>query len=335
MHPIPPTPIAVLTGGYSAEAPVSRKSAAMVMNNIDRNRWAPTLVHIDPDGWWAEVEGHGRLPIDRLDFSIQIPGQASKHQFAKVLIMVHGTPGENGRLQAYFEMIGMPHTNGSPRSMALTFHKGWTTTLLRSEGIPVAQGMLLRPGTPLPEPSTFGGFPCFVKPNEAGSSFGVSLVEGPEEFQKAVDFAFNACAEEASVLVESMLPGREFSVGVIPSESDWNQPQALPVTEIVAHAAFFDYAAKYQGASDEITPADIPSNIAAAMQATALSVYNITECRGMARVDMKWEANGNMPPAVIEVNTIPGFTEHSLVPQQAEHIGLSRKELINRILGAA
>lgn len=326
-----PRSLAVLTGGYSAEAPVSRKSAAMVMANIDRDRWSPTLVHIDSDGWWAELPGFdARFPIDRVDFSVALP-DGGRLLFEKVLIMVHGTPGENGRLQAYFEMIGMPHTNGSPRSMALTFHKGWTTTLLRSQHIAVARSVILFPGDPLPDPSAHDGFPCFVKPNEAGSSFGVSRVDTAEDLQAAIDHAFAECTEEGNILIEAFLPGREFSVGVIPSAADWQRPEVLPVTEIIAEGTFFDYAAKYQGASQEITPADIPADVAAAMQATAVDVYRVTECRGLARVDMKWTPG--TPPAVIEVNTIPGFTEHSLVPQQAAHIGLSRTELINRILG--
>lgn len=334
-----PRTLAVLTGGYSAEAPVSRKSAAMVMAHIDRTRWQPILIDITPSGW-AVADGRGTT-LNRADFTLHHP-DGSIQPFDGALVMVHGTPGEDGQIQAYLDLLAIPHTNGSPRSMALTFHKGWTTTLLRSAGIRVADSVMLQAGDPIDHQAItdhVGGFPCFVKPNEAGSSFGVSRVASAEELPQAIATAFAACHGPGGILIEALLPGREFSVGVIPgapSPSDSDNPpspEALPVTEIISEADFFDYAAKYEGASQEITPAHIPEAIAAEMQALALRVYHITECRGLARVDMKWsEAEMDLGPAVIEINSVPGFTEHSLVPQQAEHAGISRMELINRIL---
>lgn len=315
--------LAVLTGGYSSEAPVSRRSAGMVMDNIDRSKWAPVLVNIDREGWWADINGEP-VALDRNDFS------AGGLRFDGALIMVHGTPGEDGRLQAYLDEVGIPHTNGSPRNMALTFHKGWTTALLRTHGIAVADSVMLLPGE-TPDVASIeaavGGYPCFVKPNEAGSSFGVSRVAAANELLPAIEAAR---AEGGSVLVEQFLPGREFSIGVIPDST--GLPMALPVTEIVAHGAFFDYQAKYEGASDEITPAAIPAAAASAMQDLAVRTYRATECRGLARVDVKWDESSNRPPAVIEINTIPGFTAQSLIPQQAAHLGIGKTELIERIL---
>lgn len=295
----------------------------MVMDNIDRTKWAPVLIHIDREGWWADIEGV-RVAIDRNDFS------ADGLHFDGALVMVHGTPGEDGQLQAYLNEVGIPHTNGTPRNMALTFHKGWTTALLRSHGIAVANSAMLLPDdTPVVAEieKAVGGYPCFVKPNEAGSSFGVSRVATATELLPAIE---KARAEGGSILIEQFLPGREFSVGVIPDRS--GEPMPLPVTEIVFQGDFFDYQAKYEGASDEITPAAIPADAARAMQDLAVRTYRATECRGLARVDMKWDESSELPPAVIEINTVPGFTAQSLVPQQAAHLGIDKTELIERIL---
>lgn len=296
------------------------------MDSLDRARYAPTLVHIDPDGWWAKVNGT-RTTVNREDFSV--PGLAP---FDGVVVMIHGTPGEDGRLQAYFDLIGMPYSTGGARSTALTFHKGWTTGLLRSKGLPVASSKEVAKGTRVadldPEEWLAGiGLPCFVKPNEAGSSIGVHRVETVEEFLPAVEAAL--AAEDSSVLVEGYLKGREFTVAVIPGEDGGLQP--MPVTEIISHNAFFDYDAKYNGQSDEITPADIPNDDAVRMQHLAVEVYRALDCRGLARVDMILMDG---IPRVIEVNAVPGFTSASIVPQQAAAIGLSKTELLTRVIEA-
>lgn len=326
MPPSSPLRLAVVCGGYSAEAPVSLKSAANVMEHLDRSRYAPTLVHIDPDGWWAEVAGERRA-VNRADFTV--PGLPP---FQGVFIIVHGTPGEDGRLQGYFELLGLPHTTGDARSMALTFHKGWTTALLRGKGHPVAPSKEVARGTDVDaldvEELLVGiGLPCFVKPNEAGSSFGVHRVDREEEVQPAIAAAL--AAERSSVLVEGYLRGREFTVGVLPNGA--GGVHALPITEIVSHNAFFDYQAKYEGASDEITPADLPQEVTDQMHALAVAVYRDLDCRGMARVDMILVEG---IPRIIEINTVPGFSAASIVPQQAAAMGLSKQALLTRVIEA-
>ena len=317
--------IAVVAGGYSGEAEVSRKSAATVMDHIDPTRYRATLVHIDRDGWWAEVDGR-RMEVDRADFSVPEAGL----RFDGVFVMVHGSPGEDGRLQAYFELIGMPHTTGDARSMALTFHKGWTNDLLRARGVPVARAVALGPESVWTAEELVAelGLPCFVKPTESGSSIGVSRVDRAEDLARAVAEAM--AAERPGVVVEAMLVGREFTVGVIPGAD--GRPCALPITEIRTDRPFFDFQAKYLGASEEITPADLPPARAAALHALALRTYALTECRGMARVDLiDSETDG---PHVIEVNTVPGFSPASILPQQAAAAGLTTTELLTRVLAA-
>ena len=296
------------------------------MDSLDRARYAPTLVHIDRDGWWAEVDG-ARRPVDRSDFSV-----AGLKPFDAVFIMVHGTPGEDGRLQAYFDLIGLPYSTGGARSMALTFHKGWTTGMLRSKGLPVATSKEIAKGTDTAdldaEELLAGiGLPCFVKPNEAGSSIGVHRVDAAEGLIPAIAAALKA--EDSSVLIEGFLEGREFTVGVIPGGA--GEPVALPVTEIISHNAFFDYAAKYEGQSEEVTPADIPEDDALRMRDLAVEVFQALDCRGMARVDMILMAG---IPRVIEVNTVPGFSAASIIPQQAAAVGISKTELLTRVIGA-
>ncbi len=318
--------LAVVCGGYSAEAAVSRKSAANVMEHLDRERYEPTLIHIDADGWWAEVAGERRA-VSREKFTV--PGLPP---FDGVFIIVHGTPGEDGRLQGYFELLGIPHTTGNARNMALTFHKGWTTGLLRAKGHPVA------PSKEIPKGADVEGLdlelllvgidlPCFVKPNEAGSSVGVHRVDRVEELRAAIRAAL--AAESSSVLVEGFLDGREFTVGVLPDGA--GGVMALPITEIISHNAFFDYAAKYEGASDEITPADLPAETTEQLQELAVAVYRDLDCAGMARVDMILMDG---IPRIIEINTVPGFSAASIVPQQGAAIGLSKQDILTRVVEA-
>ena len=318
--------LAVVCGGYSAEAAVSRKSAANVMEHLDHERYEPTLIHIDPEGWWAEVEGE-RCPVSREKFTV--PGLPP---FDGVFIIVHGTPGEDGRLQGYFELLGIPHTTGNARNMALTFHKGWTTGLLRSKGHPVAPSKEIPQGADVAaldlELLLVGiGLPCFVKPNEAGSSVGVHRVDRLEELRPAIEAAL--AAESSSVLVEGFLKGREFTVGVLPDGA--GGIMALPITEIISHNVFFDYAAKYEGASDELTPADLPVETTEQMQELAVAVYRDLDCRGMARVDMILMEG---IPRIIEINTVPGFSGASIVPQQGAAAGLSKQDILTRVVEA-
>lgn len=313
--------IAVLTGGYSGEAPISRKSASMVMQHIDPQRYEATLIHIDPSGWWIEEHGEKKT----VDLSIL---KDVKRNFAGAFVMVHGTPGEDGKLQAELEAHGIRHTTGDSTCMALTFHKAHTNAVLREEGIHVAESEVIEVGQAWNCKALVAklGLPCFVKPNEAGSSLGISRVEREDELDDAITSALQIGT--AGVLVESLLQGREFSVGIIPDAQ--GKPEALPVTEIRTDRVFFDYTAKYDGESEEITPAELDELDRSKLQALALAVYRATRCRGLARVDMMLVPGTT--PFVIEVNSVPGFSGESIIPKQCRAHGLTETALISRII---
>ena len=319
------TPVAVFAGGYSAEAAVSLKSAAMVMNNIDRDRFDPVLITVSKEGWKAEYNG-APVAVNQADLSVETPAGTIRPQVA--FIMIHGTPGENGILQGYLDTIGMPYTTGGVLNMALTFDKGLTTQTLRAMGLPTTTGVLIRPGgnQNLDEIIAKTGLPCFVKPNRGGSSIGMTKVSRAEQLEAAIATAFN---EDSQVIVERFISGTEVTCGVIPWEGGI---RALPATEIVSENEFFDFEAKYLGKSQEITPARIPDVTMKAVQDLAEQIYVALECSGMIRVDMII-ADGQ--PHVIEVNTVPGFTEASIIPQQAAAVGIGKTELITRVINAS
>ncbi len=322
--------IAVTCGGYSGEAEISRKSAAMVVKHMDRARFLPTLVHINRDGWFAETEGGGRFPIDKGDFSWK-DDAGVRHTFDAVFEMVHGTPGEDGRLSAYFELIGLPYTASQPRTLAIGHHKAWTTALLAQLGHPVAKAgifrndILDRLGEEVHALIDDYGLPCFVKACESGSSIGVTRVDASEQFQAAFEAAF---ATSDTVMVESFLNGREFTCGVIPSKPG-GPPRFLPVTEIISDNAFFDYEAKYDGKSREETPAEIDEALTLDIQHRAVQVYLNMNCSGMARVDFILHEG---VPHVVEINTVPGFSEMSIIPQQAKMVGITPTALISLVI---
>ena len=322
--------IAVTCGGFSGEAEISRQSAAMVVKHMDRSRFAPTLIHIGSDGWFAETGSGERFPMDRGDFSFT-DGAGGRHAFDAVFEMVHGTPGEDGRLSAYFDLLGIPYTASPPRTLAVGHHKAWTTALLARFGFPVAASriyhreVLDRLDAEEDRIVADIGVPCFVKACESGSSIGVTRVDGKEGFRAAFEAGFQA---SEAVMVEAFLDGREFTCGVIPVEPG-GVPRALPVTEIVTDNAFFDYAAKYEGKSREVTPADLDGAMTERIQELSVQVYRDLDCRGMARVDF---INHGGMPHIVEVNTVPGFSEMSIIPQQAQAVGISPTELISLLI---
>ena len=325
--------IAVTCGGFSGEAEISRKSAGMVVKHMDRSRYAPTLVHIGQDGWFAETEGGERFPVDKGDFSYT-DAAGQRHTFDAVFEMVHGTPGEDGRLSAYFDLLSMPYTASPPRTLAVGHHKAWTTALLARLGHPVApseihhRDILDRLEEEQGRIVAAIGLPCFVKACESGSSIGVTRVDVVDEFRAAFEAGFEA---SDTVMVEAFLDGREFTCGVIPSEPG-GAPRPLPVTEIITDNAFFDYAAKYEGKSREVTPADLDAAMTKRIQELSVQVYRDLDCRGMARVDF---INHNGTPHIVEVNTVPGFSEMSIIPQQAREVGMSPTELISLLVDDA
>lgn len=315
-------PVAIFTGGFSGEAAVALKSAAMVMNNIDRSRYDPVLITIDRTGWKATYDDRD-VHVDRATLAVHLPGRIMMPELA--FIMIHGAPGENGVLQGYLDTIGMRYTTGDVLNMALTFDKGLTTQTLRAMSMPTTQGVLLRGRTSVTPEAIIDqvGLPCFVKPNRGGSSIGMTKVKHIEELMPAIEKARH---EDHQVIVERFISGTEVTCGVIPFEGDI---RALPATEIVSENEFFDFDAKYHGKSQEITPARIHADTMAQVQALAMNIYRALECRGMIRVDMII-ANGE--PVVIEVNTVPGFTEASIIPQQAAAVGISKTGLITHVI---
>ncbi|MFN6379686.1 MAG: D-alanine--D-alanine ligase [Flavobacteriales bacterium] len=314
--------IAVVCGGYSGEAAVSMKSAAMVLNNIDRSLYSPTQVVITRERWYALIDSK-EYEVDKNDFSIAASN--GKLRFDGAFIIVHGTPGEDGLLQGYFAMLGIPHTTGSVHNMALTFNKKATTRLLGNLGYTVAKSMVLKKHEPYSVSFITQnlGLPCFVKPNCGGSSIGTSRVNLAEELHLALDKAFR---EDNEVIIEEFVAGTEVTCGVIQYKG---KIMALPITEIVSKKEFFDFEAKYQGASEEITPARISDTLTQKIQSTCEDIYKKLDCRGMIRIDFLIRGEETF---VVEINTVPGFTEQSIIPQQAAVVGISKKELITTVI---
>ncbi|MEZ4799402.1 MAG: D-alanine--D-alanine ligase [Flavobacteriales bacterium] len=317
--------IAVVCGGYSGEAVVSMKSADMVMNNIDKERFEPVKVIIGRGEWYAEYSGE-HLSVDKNDFTIRFQNKTIR--FDGAFIIVHGTPGEDGRLQGYFSMIGIPHTTGDVLNMSLTFNKKATTRLIGQFGYLVAKSLVLKKSEPYSVSFIVQnvGLPCFVKPNCGGSSIGTSRVNKAEELHLALDKAF---AEDQEVIIEEFVAGTEVTCGVIQYEG---KITALPITEIVSKKEFFDFEAKYQGASDEITPARISEELTSKVQNACEDIYKKLDCRGMIRVDFLLRGNDAF---VVEVNTVPGFTEASIIPQQAAARGIDKTSLISAVIDSS
>jgi len=316
--------IAVVCGGYSGESVVSMRSAKMVMENMDRTKYLPTQIVVEEMRWYALVN-EVEIPVDRNDFSVVIDG--TKITFEGVFMMVHGTPGENGLLQGYFDTIGMKYTTGDVLNMALTFNKKATTRTLGAMGYRVARSIVVRKEEEITAEEVFAkvGLPCFVKPNCGGSSIGTSRVNEESGIMHAISLARN---EDEDIIVEEFISGREVTCGVIVMNG---KPTALPVTEIVSETEFFDFQAKYEGKSKEITPAPISEFHYARVQELAARIYTDLNCGGMIRVDFLLP---DEEPSVIEVNTVPGFSAASIIPQQAAAMGMSKTELISAVLAS-
>ena len=314
--------IAVVCGGYSGEAEVSMRSAAMVMEHIDLTLYSPVKIVIQKNRWFAEWKG-AEWEVNRNDFSVMLDGEI--HQFDGAFIIVHGTPGENGLLQGYFEMLGIPYTTGDVLNMSITFNKKATTTFLKSLGFSVAESVVLYKNEEWNADSILQrvGLPCFVKPNNGGSSIGTSKVKEMGQLVPAIEKAFK---EDGQVIIESFLNGTEVTCGVIQWEG---KVRALPMTEIVSENEFFDFEAKYKGKSHEITPARIDQALFEEIQNLSEKIYIQLKCRGMIRVDFIIHDG---VPHVVEVNTVPGFSAASIIPQQAACVGIDKTALITAVI---
>ncbi|HBH48048.1 MAG TPA: D-alanine--D-alanine ligase [Bacteroidales bacterium] len=316
--------LAIVTGGNSSEYIISVKSADTIHENIDTNLYDAYRVEIKGTEWKAALPDGNFVSVNKNDFSFLL---ADTHvKFDAALIMIHGDPGENGKLQGYFDMLNIPYTASNVLSSSATFSKHFTKQYLKSYGILSADWILLssRIGYDLSEVEAKIGFPCFVKPNNAGSSFGVSKVSNIEQLKDAVK---NAMAEDDEVLVEKMIEGTEITCGVLRTS---NSVYTLPVTEIVSKTGFFDYEAKYtEGMADEIVPARINDAIAKECQELSLKIYDLFHCHWFARVDYIL-SNGNL--FLLEINTIPGMSKESIIPKMLRADNLSLSDMLNQIL---
>ncbi len=317
--------IALVTGGLSGEAQISYKSAVTVGNNINRDVYDVYRIDINPDGWWYWPWEGDRSRVKRDDFSITHNG-ATIH-FDAVLMCIHGTPGEDGKLQGYFDMLGLPYTSCDAATSALTFNKRYTVAVAAFGGVHVAKSMHLFAHTPVSPEQILQqlSLPVFVKPNNGGSSIGMSKVNQPEELGPALQKAFK---EDSQVLVEEFISGREFTIGVFKQNG---KITVLPITEIIAHNEYFDFEAKYQGKSEEITPAKISTAMQSALESAAVRVYEVMNCRGVVRVDFICNEADNKP-FMLEVNTVPGQSEASVIPQQVRAMGWDLKDFYGAII---
>jgi len=317
--------IAFVTGGYSTESVISYKSAITIENNLDSEKYNVFKIDITPKGWWYEDNGV-KTAVDRNDFTITKADK--KIKFDAVFIGIHGTPGEDGKLQGYFDLMNLPYTSCDAATSALTFNKRYTVAVASFAGIGVAKSMHLFKHTPT-EPAVILKqlqLPVFVKPNNGGSSIGMSKVTKSEELADALQKAFK---EDDQVLIEEFVAGREFTIGVFRSKG---QIVTLPFTEVKTHKEFFDFEAKYTpGMSEEITPAKVDERIAEKVRSTAKKVYQIFNCNGIVRMDFIYNEQKN-EPFLLEINTVPGQSEASIVPQQVRANGWTLKDFYTQLI---
>lgn len=315
--------IAIIAGGDSSEIVVSLKSAAGIYSFIDQSKYNCFIVSIKGKDWSVQVSENEHLPIDKNDFSFSKNGEKVTFDFA--YITIHGTPGENGILQGYFELLRLPYSTCDVLASALTFDKFMCNNYLKGFGICVADSILLRNGQSISSEDVVEkiGLPCFIKPNVGGSSFGTTKVKEIDQIQPAIAAAF---AEGEEVLIEQFVKGNEFTCGMYKTKS---KTVVLPVTEIISKNEFFDYGAKYNRESEEITPARISAELTERIQKLTAAIYEILGCKGIIRADyIISEGVINL----LEVNTTPGMTATSFIPQQVQAAGLDIKDVMSDII---
>ena len=313
-------------GGFSSEVNISLKSGSVVYTHLDREKYIPFRVHILKEKWVALDNKDNEYTINKNDFSFLLDGNTVV--FDCVFNAIHGNPGENGELLAYFNLIGIKHTSAPFYQMALTFNKRDTLSVVKEYGVKTAISVYLNKGDFIDTDKIIAkvGLPCFIKPNNAGSSYGISKAYTKEEILIGIEVAYK---EDAAILIESFLDGTEVSVGVIQYKGE---TKVLPITEIVSENDFFDYEAKYEGKSHEITPARISSEEKIKVEAVAEKVYKILNMSGFSRSEYIL-VNGE--PHFLEINTVPGLTEASILPQQAQAAGISLAQLFESAIESA
>lgn len=314
---------AVVMGGYSSEWEISIKTGQNVLRDLDREIFDVYPIFIRPEGWWAEIGGE-KFSVNRGDFSISHLNRTIK--FDGVFNALHGTPGEDGIFQAYLALLNIPHTSSSVFGAALTFNKAECNIMLKGMGFPTPHAIYYHHGAPLDVPATIAqlGLPLFVKPSRSGSSFGVSKVKHESAFQTAIEVA---AQEDQHILIEAQLTGVEVSCGVFKYKG---KVAAIAVTEIVPEGEFFDFKAKYEGKSQEITPARISERAYAAICACSEKIYAQLNLNGLARIDFFVGANDAI--TMVEINSVPGLSDASIIPQQLRYRGWKTGAVFTNLL---
>lgn len=316
--------IAIVAGGDSSELPVSLRSAQGIYSFIDKEKYSLYIVEIQGLRWEVQLEDGAKAPIDRNDFSFNLSGEKIKFDFA--YITIHGTPGENGLLQGYFELLRIPYSCCGVLQAALTFDKFACNHYLKGFGVRVADSLLLRQGQSISDEDVMDkiGLPCFIKPNAGGSSFGTTKVKTREQIQTAIAKAFN---ENSDVIIEAFMKGVEVTCGCYKTKKG---AVTLPLTEVVTPNEFFDYDAKYNGQVDEITPARLSDELTKRIQMLSSAIYDILGARGIIRIDFIISEGEKIN--LLEVNTTPGMTATSFLPQQIRAAGLDIKEVMTDLI---
>ena len=318
--------IAIVCGGDSSEHDVSLRSAQGLYSFFDKERYNVYIVDIKGQDWHVELPDGTAVQIDRNDFSFMENGEAKLFDYA--YITIHGTPGENGLLQGYFDLIGLPYSTSGVLVEAMTFDKFVLNQYLRGYGVSVADSLLIRKGyeelVSDDEIEERIGMPCFVKPAADGSSFGVSKVKCKDQLAPAIR---KAMLESPEIMVEGFLEGTEISQGVYKTRE---KAVVLPATEVVTSNEFFDYDAKYNGQVQEITPARLPADVAERVAQITSHIYDILHCNGIIRIDYIISKEGKI--SMLEVNTTPGMTATSFIPQQVRAAGLLMTDVLTEIV---
>lgn len=316
--------IAIVAGGDSSEYIVSLRSAQGIYSFIDKEKYNLYIVMMKGLDWHVQLPDETTCPINRNDFSFQLNGEKKTFDFA--YITIHGTPGENGRLQGYFDMMGIPYSCCGVLAAALTFNKFVCNQYLRGFGVRIAEALSLRQGQTVSDNDVIEkiGLPCFIKPSLGGSSFGVTKVKTREQIQPAIAKAFE---EGEEVVIEAFMDGTEITCGCYKTK---DKSVVFPITEVVTHNEYFDYDAKYNGQVDEITPARIPNELRDRVQMLTSAIYDILGAQGIIRIDYIITEGDKIN--LLEVNTTPGMTPTSFIPQQVRAAGLNITDVMTDII---
>ena len=315
--------IAILAGGDSSESIISLQSAEQVRGVIDKEKYNTFTVYIKGTEWILTSDQYCDMIINKDDFSFSYQGTKIKFDFA--LIMIHGTPGEDGKLQSYFDLLQIPYSTSDAFVSALTFNKFACKAFLQNFEVPMVESVLIRKGQKYDESNILKRteLPCFVKPNAGGSSFGISKVKKASDLTKAIELAFK---EDNEVIIEAFIEGVEVSNGILITKNDYIR---LPVTEIDTDNEFFDYDAKYSGNAREITPARLSDKILENIKDQTKEIYEYLNCKGIVRVDYIVK---NDIPYFLEINTVPGMSAESIVPKQVEYMNLNLSDLFTKVI---